>query len=361
MINRIIFLITSFLFVSGLSLAQGVKYSNEFLSIGVGARALGMSNSVVASSNSIYSTYWNPASLMEIKTDRSIGLMHSEYFAGISKYDYGAIGFKLKNKSYLALSLIRFAVDDIPNTSELIDSEGNIHYDRITSFTSADYAFFISYAKASKIEGLNYGGNVKIIRRIAGDFGRSWGFGIDMAARYNRGNWNHAVVVRDMTTTFNAWSYNFDDALREVFTRVGSEIPVNTNEITKPRIILASAYTFHLGSKFNLMTELDLDITTDGRRNTVISSDPFSIDPHLGIELGFKNIVFLRGGIGNLQYETNLENKEVLSFQPNIGLGINIKDNITIDYALTDIGNQSIALYSNVFSIRFHFNRKNRE
>jgi hypothetical protein len=36
---------------------------------------------------------------------------------------------------------------------------------------------------------------------------------------------------------------------------------------------------------------------------------------------------------------------------PNMGVGLNLKK-ITIDYALTDVSNQSAALYSHVFSIR---------
>jgi hypothetical protein len=41
----------------------------------------------------------------------------------------------------------------------------------------------------------------------------------------------------------------------------------------------------------------------------------------------------------------------------NIGIGINIKDKLIIDYALTDLGNQSIALYSNIFSLKFNINK----
>jgi hypothetical protein len=44
-----------------------------------------------------------------------------------------------------------------------------------------------------------------------------------------------------------------------------------------------------------------------------------------------------------------------MTFQPNLGLGLKIKG-VTIDYALTDIGDQSTALFSNVFSLRFDIN-----
>ena len=101
--------------------AQKVKYSNEFLSIGVGARALGMSNAQTALVGDVTAGYWNPAGLLRIENDLEVGLMHAEYFAGIASYDYGAFAKPLKDlasgrKHAIALSIIRFGVDDIPNT-----------------------------------------------------------------------------------------------------------------------------------------------------------------------------------------------------------------------------------------------------
>ena len=88
-------------------------------------------------------------------------------------------------------------------------------------------------------------------------------------------------------------------------------------------------------------------------RNTVIRDKTFSMTPVLGLEAGYRNIVFLRGGIGNIQNIQNDENTgRINTFQPNLGLGLRIKS-IYIDYALTDIGDQSTSLFSNVFSLRF--------
>ena len=104
-----------------------------------------------------------------------------------------------------------------------------------------------------------------------------------------------------------------------------------------------------------MYSELDLDITFDGMRNVLIKSDPISIDPHLGIELGYAGIVFLRAGIGNIQKSTNIDRETITTVQPNMGIGVKIKF-ITIDYALTNIG-QSIVPYSNIFSLKFDINR----
>jgi hypothetical protein len=335
-----------------------VKYSNEFLSIGVGARALGMSNSVVASNQDVYSGYWNPSTLLGIKTKREVALMHSEYFAGIAKYDYGSMAAKFSEKSAGALSLIRFGVDNIPNTSELIDGQGNINYDKVTSFSAIDIAVLLSYAHSTSIKGLNLGGNVKIIRRKVGDFGSSWGFGIDLAAQYTLKSWQFGLMLRDVSTTFNAWSYQLDDEMKAVYALTGNTIPKNSTELTLPKAIFAVGKNFSFGDQFSLLTELDMDVSTDGMRNVLINSGTLSVDPHLGLEVDFKKIVFLRAGVGNVQKESMPDDVKRFTFQPNIGLGIQIKQVFSIDYAFTDIGNQSIALYSNVFSLKYSFNIK---
>lgn len=343
---------------SYISYGQTRKYSNEFLSIGVGGRALSMSGSVIATNKDIYSAYWNPAGLSALTYDRNIALMHSEYFAGIAKYDFGSFVFKLENNSAFAISVIRFGVDDIPNTSELIDSEGNIDYDKVTSFSAIDFAALLSYARALKLEGLSVGGSVKIIRRKAGDFARSWGFGFDLAMQYNRANWKFGGVLRDASSTFNAWSYSLSDQMKEVYTLTGNEIPVNSLEITMPKLLLGVAYNFKIGSNFELTPELDFDISSDKKRNVLVKSNVLSVDPHMGLEFDYKKIVFLRAGVGNIQNYTDDFGNKITTFQPNIGLGLNIKNFLSIDYAFTDIGNQSIALYSNVFSLSYSFNRK---
>lgn len=328
------------------------KYSNEFLSIGVGARALGMSNSIAGSVDDVTAGYWNPAGLTSVKPDMQVGLMHAEYFAGIAKYDYGALAKKIDSNSVFAISIIRFGVDNIPNTTELIDASGNVNYDRITKFSAADYAFIASYARKLNIPGLSVGGNFKVIHRKVGDFATSWGFGLDAAARYNYKGWQLGIMARDVTTTFNAWSYSLTDRMIEVFQQTGNEIPDNSIELTLPKFLLGGGRLFQFKNKFTLFTELNFDLTTDGKRNVLIKSKPFSIDPHLGIEAGYANIVFIRAGIGNIQNELDVTGKKTTSFQPNVGIGLRIKQ-FVIDYALTDIGDQSAALYSNVFSLRF--------
>lgn len=351
-------LITLTLLVSGIANAQAPKYSNEFLSLGIGARSLAMSNTHVSFVDDATAGYWNPAGLLKMNSDRQLSLMHAEYFAGIAKYDYGSFAIKFDEHSAGALSIIRFGVDDIPNTTELIDNQGNIDYNRITSFSAADYGILFSYARRiENIEGLSIGGNVKVIRRIIGDFAGSWGFGLDAGIQYTYKKWNFGAMGRDITSTFNAWNYNLSDRMIEVFTNTGNEIPTNSIELTLPKLIIGASRKFELPKNITALVALDFDITTDGKRNVLIKSKPFSIDPHMGFELGYQNLFFIRGGIGNIQQESDFEKDKYWSFQFNLGLGVVIKNILTVDYAMSDIGDNSIAIYSNIFSLRLNINK----
>ncbi|MDD5571048.1 MAG: PorV/PorQ family protein [Bacteroidales bacterium] len=333
------------------------KYSNEFLSIGVGARALGMSNSNVAIVDDVTAGFWNPAGLLRIKSNLQVGLMHASYFANIAKYDYGSVASRIDSNSCFAVSIIRFGIDDIPNTIEMVDANGNINYDNITTFSDASYAFIFSYAKKTNIEGLTIGANAKIIHRKTGDFATAWGFGLDAAAQFQKENWYFGIMGKDITSTFNAWRFTLDDATKAVFQQTGNEIPKNSLEITLPKLIFSAARNFEISNSFSTIVDMDFDMTFDKMRNVLIKSDPISIDPHLGLEIAFKKVIFIRGGIGNIQKETDDANKKVTTFQPNIGVGICIKNRVCIDYALTDVGDNSIALYSNIFSLKINFNK----
>ncbi|MDY8137845.1 PorV/PorQ family protein [Aquimarina sp. 2201CG5-10] len=355
--KRIIFVLVALVTLIG-SAQTTRKYSNEFLNIGVDAGALGMSNAVVATSGDVNSGYWNPAGLINLE-DNQASFMHASYFANIANYDYLAFGMPLDEKSAIAFSLIRFGVDDILDTTSLVDADGNIDYTRINLFSAADYAFTFSYSRKLPIEGLSYGANAKVVRRVIGDFASSWGFGFDAALQYKRNNWQFGIMVRDITTTFNAWTIeeftvgdlNGDGIPDEqqIPQLRDQELP-ETTEITIPKLQFGAARSFDLGKKFSLNTELDMNVRF-AETNDIISSSAISVTPAFGFALDYSEIVYLRGGVGNFQNIEQFDGSDEVGFQPNFGVGFQYKG-IQVDYALTDIGDQSAAIYSNVFSIK---------
>ncbi len=344
------------------TLASAQKFVNEFLNIGVGARAHGMFGSVVANGEDLTSAYWNPAGLIGLENSLEINAMHANWFGGIAGYDYISIGKKFKEKNAAAaVTLIRMGIDNIPNTLNLIGPDGNVDYNRIETFSTADYAFMISYAKAMDEEGkLSLGGNLKVIHRSIGSFGSAWGFGADIGAKYKvLKNITLGLTAKDITTTFNAWSFNLSEDEKSKFNDTGNEIPVSSNEVTLPRLVLGIAYQTNIGSNFSLLAETDLTFSTYGREAALVSKNRLEIDPTLGIEIGYMNKAFLRFGMGNIQRRVNIENfdESTIEIQPNVGLGLKL-GRLTVDYALTNLGDRTDILVSHIFSVGIAFNAR---
>ncbi|PQJ81623.1 putative type IX sorting system protein PorV2 [Polaribacter glomeratus] len=329
------------------------NYSNEFLNIGVDAAALGMSKAVVATTNNVNAIYWNPAGLVGIE-DYQGSLMHASYFAGIANYNHAAFAMPIDKNSALGISIIRFGVDDILNTTQLIDSQGNIDFNRISLFSAADYAFNFAYARNLIFKDVKFGVNAKIVRRIIGDFAASWGFGFDAGLQFERNEWKFGLMARDITTTYNSWAINEEEfnKIKDAIPGQNQELP-ETTEITKPKIQLGVAKDFRIGRFFNLQTEVDLNVRFE-QTNDIFSSKVGSIDPAIGFQLDYDQLVYVRLGVGNFQYITEFDNGKSLSTQPNFGVGFNYRG-VQVDYALTNIGSVGNALFSNIFSITFDY------
>lgn len=341
--------------------AQFRVYSNEFLNIGAGARGLSMGGAQIASVSDGTSGYWNPAGLVSVKDHPELNLMHAEYFAGIGKYDFASIALPTaNNKRTIGITGLRFAIDDIMNTLYLVEPDGSVNYNNIRAFSSADYAMIFSIAqklKESKNKNIHAGVNAKIIHRNIGSFAKAWGFGLDAGIQIIQNRWRFGIAGRDITTTFNAWSFNFTDREKEVLYLSKNDIPVRSSEITPPRIVLGMAREFSLSKKASLLAEVNADLTFDGKRNTVISSDPVSVDPKIGLELNVNHVFYLRAGINNFQKALadgdTLNLKKVWIYQPSAGAGFHI-NNLTIDYAFSNLANQSNPLFTHIFSLRIN-------
>lgn len=365
--NLIAFLLIIFCYPM-IAFSQFRKYSNEFLNIGAGARGLAMGNAQVASANDATAGYWNPAGLTGVKDNPNAGIMHAEYFAGIAKYDYASVAVPVQdNKRTLGFSILRFAVDDIPNTLFLVEPDGSINYNNIQTFSSADYAFLLSFAqnlRETETNKLSFGLNAKVIYRKVGKFATAWGFGLDAGLQMHGEKWNLGVVARDITTTFNAWTFKFTEKEKEVLYLTKNDIPVKSTELTAPRLVLGGGYKFNIGSSVKLLAEANLDLTFDGKRNTIFSGNTISVDPHIGLEADIKEVFFVRAGITNFQKaleDGDLTNqKKVWIYQPSVGAGFKIKK-VMLDYAFSNLANQSNPLYTHIFSLRINFGNKNED
>lgn len=337
------------------------KYSNEFLNIGVGARALGMGNVQAAIANDATAGYWNPAGLLNLQYKYNTALMHSELFAGIAKNDYGSFAMPLDSSSALGISVIRMGVDDIADTRRLQNEYGYIQYDSIRFFSVADYAMLLSYARRSNlIEGLQLGASAKLIYRNVGEFANAYGFGIDAGAQLQRGPWQFGVMAKDITTTFTAWTHNVEE-LEEAYQQTGNDLPESSAELTLPRLIVGVGRSFEINDKFSALVATDIDFTFDGKRNVLIRSEAVSVDPHIGVELNYADVVFVRGGFNNYQETRNFDGSMNKRMQPNFGVGVKT-NGLNLDLALSRVNGKEAGAISSggissvIISFGYSFN-----
>ena len=363
--NSAFTLLLLLLFSRAFSQGEIRVYTNDFLNIGVGARGLGMGNAQVASAEDVYAGFYNPAGLANINNTAQVGLMHSEYFAGIALYDYASFAVPFADKKRVfGFSFLRFGVDNIPNTLFLYGPDGSINYNNISSFSTADYAFMLHYAQKFNVPGLTAGGTVKLIYRSLGPFGNAVGFGIDLGLQYRKGGWRAGVMLKDITNTFDAWSFTLTDAQKQVLLQDSNQLPKNSIEYAPPSIILGGAYEVNIKNKFYILPEINLLLSTDGKRNVLLPGNPISLDAVAGLEMNYARIGYVRVGVSNFQQYSAINGHTAYSVSPSVGAGVRIKV-IAIDYTLTNLtavqgSSQNNGLYSHVISLRVDINTKKK-
>jgi hypothetical protein len=289
------------------------------MAIGVGGRALGLGGAYVALAGDASSGYWNPASLARLAYPE-IMIMHDERFGSLINYDFASVALPYGSDVSLGLSILRLGVDGIPDTrNSWVDANGNglfddnnrPKYDKITYFTAADWAFYLTYARQSS-SSFAYGANLKFIHRGIAEHSAT-GIGFDIGLLYSPfADFFLGLNAQDITTTIVAWS-------------------TGRNELITPTVKLGSTYFIELfGGRF--APAVDFDLRFENRRfASVAHVGPVSIDPHVGLEFDFRKIVALRIGYNDIKQIT-------------FGAGVHLRK-LDVDYsfarfgALEDLGN----------------------
>ncbi len=96
------------------SSASAENYAGDFLTNGVGARALGLGGAYVSIADDATATYWNPAGIAAVSQKYQVCMMHATRRSGLGAFSYvSAIGNVFPYMT-LGLSWIRAGIDDIP-------------------------------------------------------------------------------------------------------------------------------------------------------------------------------------------------------------------------------------------------------
>lgn len=310
-----------------------VPYGAEFLSAGVGARALGMGGAFVGHADDVTAGYWNVAGLQALDHPQA-AYMHAERFDGIVSFDYGAVAWPLSERSTVAASFVRSGVNDIASTLAAYNPETGLPYPdpetRIEYFSAADNALFVSFARRMN-DRLTLGASAKVVRRGIGDFAHAWGYSLDAAARYSLGRVELGLAVQDVTSLVQAWSVN-EEAFSDFETVFGQDRPVGLTEISLPVARFGAAVQQPLTANLDLTAAVDVDAFFDGRSGSAFEAGELSFQPRLGAELDYRDAVKLRGGVSDV-YAVDGS----LRVTPSVGAGFRIGP-VAVDYGFGDFG-----------------------
>lgn len=318
------------------------------MSVGGGARPLGMGSAYVSLVNDVTAGYWNPAGLANIK-DIEVAYMHSERFNGIVGYDYGAVSFPVRNNDgVMAISFFRQGVDGIkntlaawnPNSGQSIPSPTTV----FPEFSDNDYAFFFSYSKRFN-KAFSWGTTAKILYSKIGPFASAWGYGLDFGLLYRSHQFNWGLNLMNIPTLFKFWSIN-RKALAKL-TLLNNAMPTGQDEIVLPTVKTGFSRVFKFND-FHLVTSVDADFRFENLRTYYINIGRMSIEPHIGAEVSYKNHVALRAGLTD--FSTDRSHKLYMS--PTLGAGL-IIGHVHINYGFASFAGITRDLgFTNRISIR---------
>ena len=293
------------------------RYTADFLTLGVGARALAMGGAGTAVSDNAYAPYWNAAGLGGLQR-YEISFMHST-LNGEDAYDFVSYIHPLKERGALGISWLRVGVDDIPITSLPVVSRPVGPSNRpevVGSFNSTDNAFLLSQGwRLPAVRGihLRLGGTLKLLYMSGYRTTNAIGGGADvgfiaMTAPERSYQLLFGLQASDIFTTRLYWN-----------TPPPSEDETSHTETVLPQVKVGIAGIQKL-PVFQSTILLALDIYLQNRGgSTVEASQGSPLELHAGAEWTLFDLLALR--IGVAERSGSLESIRQLT----AGVGLNLR------------------------------------
>lgn len=298
------------------------RFSGEFLSLGAGARALGMGGASVANPTPASAGYYNPAGLAGL-TGSEVEFMHASQFENLYTYDYLSYVQKLPNGLAGGITALYTRVGDIPLTrlenpnAPLNDTDNRVVVSKTTS--DNELALMASVGKLAQ-NGWKMGGTAKLLyKSVADESAYGLGFDIGVGRQIGR-KLNVGAAARDITTSVLAWSTGRTEAIL-------------------PSIIVGGAWGTDisaLNARVTVVADLDGHFETRGDAEQV-SAGPLSVEPRAGLEYEISNTVALRGGVSGSNWTAGAGIKLAMvrvnaAFQTHQDLGLTNRVSVAVNW-----------------------------
>ena len=295
--------------------------SAQFLKLGVGARAVALGGSTVASVGDLSAMYWNPGGLASV-SGSSFHASYTQYIADVD-YSFAAYGTHLGGVGTLAFSFMLMNSGEM-DVRTVRDPEGTGE-----QFKVQGYAFQMSFGRLLT-DRFSIGGSVKFIReQIWHSSAQS--FAVDIGSQFRT-----PYDRLKLGASISNFGANMRMDGRDI---LFSEDPDQQNQ-GNVEIVNARYETDSFPLPLIFRVGLTWEAVTAGNHTIQFSTDAAHPNDNseyvnLGAEYDFRDLLALRGGYRNL---FEVDGEQGLTFGAGLNLRIDRTLRTRIDYAYADFG-----------------------
>lgn len=306
---------------AGQEVTKAGTTSASFLSIDVGARAVGMGSAYTTLVNDATSMYWNPAGIAGIEKTEAL-FSYANWIADI-KYNFAGVVLPTDRFGNVGINAVFMTMDDMERTT-IDDPDGNGE-----TFGAGSFAVGLSYAK-ELTDRFSIGGNVKYIsERI--DHSKANGVAIDVGTLF-RTQFNGLVIGMNISN----YGTKMQMSGRDMLTQNDVDPRYNGNNDNINGALLTDQYELPLIFRVGLSMDV---LKGAGNSNLLVAVD--AVHPNndveylnVGAEYSFNDLLLLRTGYKNMFMDSS---EEGLSFGGGLRFSMGATE-LLLDYAYHDFG-----------------------
>lgn len=292
----------------------------EFLTIPVGAKAIGMGGAFVAVADDITAAYWNPGGLSRL-TKNEFNANYAQWFID-TKLSWSGIGVKVSPDDYVAVSITILDYGEEPITTiELPEGTGQ-------TWDAMDLAIYLSYSR-NLTDRFSIGGSAKYIQqRIWNESAYGFAFDVGLLFRTQLEGLNIGMAI---TNFGQSMRLEGQDLLRPI--DVNQSYNYNNSTITSRLYTddweLPLIFTVGTSWEYAISQEIGFTIAADAK----IPSNQLTYG-NLGGQVRIGDFFFARAGYNSL-FKPDAEEGLTLGAGVNYSLvGLLLK----MEYAYLDFG-----------------------
>lgn len=303
------------------------------LLIPVGPRGIAMGESNIATSYGIESLFWNPAGVSKMQNSAGVMFSHMSYIADIG-VEYGAVSANFEGFGIVSFSIKALSIGDIPVTTTLNpDGTGD-------TFSPQMLTAGVTYSR-QLTERISVGLTTNIISETLGEVSAT-GIGFNVGVIYDDlADINGLSIGVVMKNIGPQMEYDGPGLLQQATVNTFNR-PPQFYKVDSAPFELPSTFELGVGYKPVLDNMNSLQISSTFQNNN-FSGDEYK----LGLEYGYNNLFFVRGGY---RMAPDLDSEDyIYGFSAGVGLQYQVEGiALQVDYAFRDVeyfdGNHVFAL-----------------